>query len=73
MFQSAVEEDGVKFLRLTCRGGGYATVALTTYAIIVGTCRKDLTIQAAKPKQQSLQDCYKNVRYVAKLLKNAGY
>ena len=37
MFQSNMEEDDVKFLRLTCKGGGGATVALTTYAIIVGT------------------------------------
>ena len=35
-FQSQAEEDGVKFLRLI-KGGRGAVVALTTYAVIVGT------------------------------------
>ena len=66
-----MEENDIKYCLLSRKGGGGATVAATSQALIVGVWDKDVLMST--DLNQNTGDCTDRVLNVAKKLKEAGF
>ena len=70
-FMKADNEDGIKYVTLSRAGGGGATVAVTSKALLVGVWGKG--VERSDKMFQNVGDTEAQVLNVAKILNDAGY